>query len=113
MRRKISATTQSARASIRCRQRSRHRQQREHRSYDVRAMTIEAINPATGERIAKHDEMPGTIVSGIIDGVHATFLDWRHTSFEERAAPMRKAAEILRAEAGDYARLMAREMGKP
>ncbi len=76
-------------------------------------MTIEAINPATGERIAKHDEMTGAIVSGIVDGVHATFLDWRHTSFEERAAPMRKAAEILRAEAGDYARLMAREMGKP
>ena len=76
-------------------------------------MTIEAINPATGERIAKHDEMTGAIVSGIVDGVHAAFLDWRRTSFEERAAPMRKAAEMLRAEAGDYARLMAREMGKP
>src|SRR5437588_12902206 len=76
-------------------------------------MIIEAINPTTGESIAKHDEMSGAIVSGIIDSVHAAFLDWRHASFEERAAPMRKAAEILRAEAGDYAKLMAREMGKP
>ena len=75
-------------------------------------MTIEAINPTTGESIARHEEMAGSIVSGIIEDVHAAFLEWRRTSFEERAALMRKAAEILRSEAGSYARLMALEMGK-
>jgi len=47
-------------------------------------VTLEAIDPATGERIAKHGKMTWAIVNGVIDGVHAAFLDWRHTSYEER-----------------------------
>src|SRR6202030_3177529 len=38
---------------------------------------------------------------------------WRRTSFEERATLMSAAAQVLRGSAGDYARLMAQEMGKP
>jgi succinate-semialdehyde dehydrogenase/glutarate-semialdehyde dehydrogenase len=76
-------------------------------------MTLEAINPATGELIAKYAEMTQVSVIQVIDLAHDAFLDWRRMSFSERAAPMRKAAEILRAEAREFARLMAREMGKP
>ena len=76
-------------------------------------MTIEAINPATGERIAKYDPMSGTTVARIVTDAHAAFLEWRRASFAERARPMRNAAAILRAEAGALARLMAQEMGKP
>src|SRR5437867_4565652 len=76
-------------------------------------MTIEAINPATGEVLEIYDEMTPATLGGIIGDVHNAFLRWRSNAFAERAAPMRKAAEILRAEARDYARLMAREMGKP
>src|SRR5439155_15808354 len=35
------------------------------------------------------------------------------TSFAARAALLRKAGQLLRAEANEFARLMAREMGKP
>jgi len=76
-------------------------------------MTIEAINPATGEVVSKHDEMTANAVSRTVEDVHQTFLEWRRESFAARAAPMRKAAAILRAEAAEFARLMAREMGKP
>ncbi len=76
-------------------------------------MTIRAINPATGEVVATHDEMTPAAAAGIIEDVHAAFLGWRRKSFAERAAPMRRAAAILRGSAGEYARLMAREMGKP
>ncbi len=76
-------------------------------------MTIRAINPATGEVVATHDEMTPAAVAGIIEDVHAVFLGWRRKSFADRAAPMRRAAAILRGNAGEYARLMAREMGKP
>ena len=76
-------------------------------------MTIRAINPATGEVVATHDEMTPAAAAGIIEDVHAAFLGWRRKSFAERAAPMRRAAAILRGNAGEYARLMAREMGKP
>lgn len=76
-------------------------------------MTIQAINPATGETLAAYEEMTPERVRGILDKAHAAFLAWRATRFPERARLMRKAAEILRADAADYARLMAREMGKP
>src|SRR6266536_1300571 len=77
------------------------------------AMTIRAINPATGEVVATHDEMTPAAAAGIIEDVHAAFLGWRRKSFAERAAPMSRAAAILRGSAGEYARLMALEMGKP
>jgi succinate-semialdehyde dehydrogenase/glutarate-semialdehyde dehydrogenase len=76
-------------------------------------MTIEAINPTTGEVLARHEEMTPTAVKAIVGQTHEAFLAWRRMSFADRAKPMRRAAEILRADAQKYARLMAREMGKP
>ena len=76
-------------------------------------MTIESINPATGELDARYEETSPAAVQSIIAAVHDAFINWRGISFAERARPMRRAAEILRANAGDFARLMAREMGKP
>ena len=76
-------------------------------------MSIQAINPATGEVVATYDEMTPQRVAGIVNSVHAAFNDWRHASYADRAVPMRKAAEILRKDARDFAHLMAREMGKP
>ena len=76
-------------------------------------MTIQAINPATGEALATYEEMTPEEVERIVGEVHEDFLSWRSTGFAERARLMRKAAEVLRGNAGDYARLMAREMGKP
>ncbi|HEY6146669.1 MAG TPA: NAD-dependent succinate-semialdehyde dehydrogenase [Thermoanaerobaculia bacterium] len=76
-------------------------------------MRIRSINPATGEDLATYDEMTPDAVTGIVADVHRAFLRWRQTRFSERAAAMRRAAEILRSDASDYALLMAREMGKP
>jgi succinate-semialdehyde dehydrogenase/glutarate-semialdehyde dehydrogenase len=76
-------------------------------------MTLRAVNPATGETISTHEEMTGQAAARIVEDVHAAFLAWRAVSFGERARPMRRAAEILRDEAPQFARLMAQEMGKP
>jgi succinate-semialdehyde dehydrogenase / glutarate-semialdehyde dehydrogenase len=76
-------------------------------------MTLRAINPANGEVLANYDEMTPAAVGETISAAHEEFLGWRRTSFAERATPMRRAGEILRANAVEYARLMAREMGKP
>ena len=71
-------------------------------------MAIKAINPVNGKVFATYDEMTPGVVGGIISDVHAAFLQWRRTSFDERAAMMREAARILRGKAGEYARLMDR-----
>jgi len=76
-------------------------------------MAIESINPATGERLKTHDEMPHAAVDDVIVKTHEAFLAWRQTSFGERAERMRHAAQILRSNLDGYARLMATEMGKP
>jgi succinate-semialdehyde dehydrogenase/glutarate-semialdehyde dehydrogenase len=76
-------------------------------------MAIESINPATGERLETYQEMPRATVDDIIGKTHEAFLNWRQTSFEERAQRMRSAAQNLRTRPDAYARLMAREMGKP
>jgi succinate-semialdehyde dehydrogenase / glutarate-semialdehyde dehydrogenase len=74
---------------------------------------IQSVNPATGEGVATYEETTPEAANGIIESVHEVFLEWRRRPFAERSAPMRRAAGILRDNAGDYARLMAREMGKP
>ena len=74
---------------------------------------IQAINPATNEVLKNYEEMAPTTVTDIVSKTHQAFRGWRHTTFRDRADLMRKAAEILRANAREYALLMAQEMGKP
>ncbi len=76
-------------------------------------MTIESINPTTGEILERYDEMTRPQVDAAIDSAHEAYLIWRDTDFDERAKPMRRAAALLRERAHDYGRLMALEMGKP
>ncbi len=76
-------------------------------------MALQTINPATGEPLRSYEEMAPSAVRDIVTKTHEAFLDWRRTSFSERALRMRRAAGVLRANADDYARLMAQEMGKP
>jgi succinate-semialdehyde dehydrogenase / glutarate-semialdehyde dehydrogenase len=74
---------------------------------------IEAINPIDGSRIASYEEMSSPTVTEAIVAANERYLKWRTTSFLHRAERMRKAGQILRANAREYARLMAEEMGKP
>ncbi|MDY7091742.1 MAG: NAD-dependent succinate-semialdehyde dehydrogenase [Acidobacteriota bacterium] len=76
-------------------------------------MTLETINPATGEVLCTYQRTTTEEVRTSIEECHQAFLRWRRTDFSERAEKMRKAAEILRQRADEYAVLMAREMGKP
>jgi succinate-semialdehyde dehydrogenase/glutarate-semialdehyde dehydrogenase len=71
------------------------------------------INPATGEEIGAYQEMSGREVEGILDAARAAFLMWQRSSFDDRAKRMRAAATVLREKAGDFAKRMAVEMGKP
>jgi succinate-semialdehyde dehydrogenase / glutarate-semialdehyde dehydrogenase len=75
-------------------------------------MTITSINPATDETTRTYDEMQPAEVDRAIETAHAAFLEWRATSFADRAERLRAAARLLRERRRAYAELMTREMGK-
>src|SRR4051812_47139773 len=76
-------------------------------------MTLEAIDPATGELLGRYEEHDETEVRRRLAGAAAAQREWRRGAFSERALPLVRAAELLEQRAGDLGTLMAREMGKP
>ncbi len=75
-------------------------------------MTLQSINPATGELIERFDEVGDAAVEAALARAQQTFRSYRGTSFAERAGWLQRAAQILADEKDTWARLMAREMGK-
>ncbi len=76
-------------------------------------MSIESLNPTTGEHLAEYPEMSPERVDAILGDAARAQKAWARTSFAERAVPMRKVGALLRERAPELARLMALEMGKP
>ncbi|MFL6730769.1 MAG: aldehyde dehydrogenase family protein, partial [Sphingomicrobium sp.] len=76
------------------------------------ATTLRTINPATGEPGKSYDAHSLDDGLRAASAARAAFLDWRRTSFDDRSAVIRKAAELLRARKDEFARLMTEEMGK-
>ena len=76
-------------------------------------MSIESVNPATGERIKVYEEMAPQQTAAAVSDAHEAWKTWRRTSFAERGRLMKEAAAILRDRKSEFATLMATEMGKP
>ncbi len=76
-------------------------------------MSIQSINPATGENIKTYTLHTDQEVSNKIDQVHQAWLAWRETSFEQRSTLLNKLADVLISRKDELAKLMAVEMGKP
>lgn len=76
-------------------------------------MTIESINPATGQTIQTWLSHTEEQVSRTILAADTAFQAWRHVPIAQRATCMRKAAQILRSGKQEYGLLITREMGKP
>ena len=75
-------------------------------------MAIATTNPATGEVLKTFDPMPPAEVAECLRRAEEGFGALRRTRYAERAAWMRRAADILDAEADSIARTMTTEMGK-
>jgi succinate-semialdehyde dehydrogenase/glutarate-semialdehyde dehydrogenase len=73
---------------------------------------IKTVNPATGEPGRSYDYTSIEQAHAAAGAAHQAFGRWRKTSFADRAAIIRKAAEILRSRKAEFARLMTEEMGK-
>ncbi|HLR33328.1 MAG TPA: NAD-dependent succinate-semialdehyde dehydrogenase [Fodinibius sp.] len=74
---------------------------------------MESVNPATGEVIATYEEMNSGELNAIAEQAVEAQITWRQKRFDERAAILRRVADLLDSNKEEYARLMASEMGKP
>ena len=75
--------------------------------------TIDVRNPATGQPIGKVAHASKADLDRALAAAQKGFEAWRDVSAHERAATMRRAAALLRERAGDIARLLTQEQGKP
>src|SRR5690242_8733405 len=75
--------------------------------------TIPVVNPATGDAIGAVSHAEKADLDRALAAAEKGFEVWRKVSAYERAKIMRKAADLMRARAGDIARLMTMEQGKP
>ena len=72
-----------------------------------------SINPATGEVLKNYPDMNENEITEILNQSHNVFLEWKNTSFSERAGKMKKAHDILIKRKDEFAEIMTLEMGKP
>lgn len=75
--------------------------------------TIPVLNPATEEVIGTVAHANQSDLDEALDAADRGFKAWKKVSAFERSKLMRKAANLLRERAGDIARLMTQEQGKP
>jgi succinate-semialdehyde dehydrogenase/glutarate-semialdehyde dehydrogenase len=75
--------------------------------------TLSVLNPATGEEIGKVAHAEKADLDLALAAAQKGFAAWRKVSAFERYKVMRKAADILRANAEKIGTLMTMEQGKP
>lgn len=74
--------------------------------------SVTTINPATEETIADYTLLNLEQANNEVDKSHNAFLQWRHTSLDERAEYLNKLADVFEKNQQSLARLMTKEMGK-
>ena len=77
------------------------------------AETITTTNPATGEALKRYDAFTDEEVDARLARAEAAFHRHRRTSVEDRSRKMRRAGDLLEAQARALGEIMTREMGKP
>jgi succinate-semialdehyde dehydrogenase/glutarate-semialdehyde dehydrogenase len=75
--------------------------------------TLAVVNPATGKEIGRVAHAGIADLDLALAAAQRGFETWRDTPAVERSAVMRRAAALMRERAGDIARLMTQEQGKP
>lgn len=73
---------------------------------------ITTINPATGAKLADYPAHGKEEITALLKASREEFLRWRRSGWSERAAAMRKLAEVLSRDKAKLAQLITDEMGK-
>lgn len=77
------------------------------------AASLEVINPATGAVFARCPAAGRPELDKAVAAARRAFGSWSATSFEERAAAIKRMATVLRTHQDSLAELLTREQGKP
>ncbi|MDB5596460.1 MAG: succinate-semialdehyde dehydrogenase [Hyphomicrobiales bacterium] len=78
----------------------------------VEKREITTTDPATGKRGRSYQSHSPQQAGDIALSAHRAFIEWRRTSFQNRAELMKRAARLLRERRDRYASIMTDEMGK-
>lgn len=71
------------------------------------------VNPATGETLATYDTFTDAQVEAAVTAAASAYETWSETPVAERAALVRRVAELHRERRDELAAIIVREMGKP
>ena len=75
--------------------------------------TFEVLNPADGTVIAEVADLGAGETRVAIEAAHRAFPTWAAKTAKERGAILRRWSDLMLAHAGDLAKLMTAEQGKP
>ena len=76
-------------------------------------MAIATINPTNGKTLKTFEPLSAAAIEERLNRAQAAFADYRATSFDQRAAWLQAAADLLATNKQAYGELMTLEMGKP
>jgi len=75
-------------------------------------MSLDSINPTTGEKLNSYEEMTPAHVDSVLEQVDAARRQWSQTDFTSRAKLMHAAGEVVSRRKAELAKLITAEMGK-
>ena len=75
-------------------------------------MAYQSLNPYDGKILKTFEELTDKQLETALQTAVKCFETWRHTTFTERTAVLKRAAAILRTRVEDFARPITLEMGK-
>jgi succinate-semialdehyde dehydrogenase/glutarate-semialdehyde dehydrogenase len=75
-------------------------------------MSIQTVNPNTNKLVKSFEEMNEKSVEAKVAKAHATFADWKETSYQQRADLLHKVASLMRIKKSSLAKTITLEMGK-
>lgn len=79
----------------------------------VTTATFDVVNPATGETFATAPECTAAQLDEAVAAARAAFKSWKATPIADRQAAVRRAGDILLANAEELGRLFTKEQGRP
>lgn len=75
-------------------------------------MSIQTINPNTNKTIKSFEEMTQKSVDAKVAKAQVAFVDWKETSYQQRADLLHKVATLMRIKKSKLAKTITLEMGK-